>query len=39
VDDHDLGARFLQGHLTATAALIALILKSRPDDVRTGAGL
>jgi hypothetical protein len=35
VDDHDLAAQLLQNHFTATAALIALMLKNLPDDVRT----
>jgi hypothetical protein len=33
--DHDLAAKLLQDHFTATAALIALMLKNLPDDVRT----
>jgi hypothetical protein len=35
VDDYDLAAKLLQDHFTATAALIALMLKNPPDDVRT----
>ena len=30
-----LAARLLRDHFTATAALIALMLKNLPDDVRT----
>jgi hypothetical protein len=37
VHDHDLATRLLQDHFTATAALIALMLKNLPDDVRTRA--
>lgn len=33
--DHELAAKLLQDHFTATAALIALMLKNLPDDVRT----
>lgn len=35
MDDHDLAAQLLRDHFTATAALIALMLKNLPDDVRT----
>jgi hypothetical protein len=35
MDDHQLAAKLLQDHFTATAALIALMLKNLPDDVRT----
>ena len=35
MDDHELAAKLLQDHFTATAALIALMLKNLPDDVRT----
>lgn len=35
MDDYDLAAKLLQDHFTATAALIALMLKNPPDDVRT----
>ena len=35
VDDHDLAAQLLKDHLTASAALIALMLKNLPDEVRT----
>jgi hypothetical protein len=35
MDDHDLAFKLLQDHLTATAALVALMLKNLPDDVRT----
>ena len=34
--DHELAAKLLQDHFTATSALIALMLKNLPDDVRTG---
>lgn len=34
MNDHDLAAKLLQDHFTATAALIAVILKNLPDDVR-----
>ena len=37
VNDRDLAAKLLQDHFTATAALIALMLKNLPDDVRTRA--
>ena len=37
MDDDDLAAKLLQDHFTATAALIALMLKNLPDDVRTRA--
>jgi hypothetical protein len=33
--DHELAAKLLQDHFTSTAALIALMLKNLPDDVRT----
>ena len=33
--DHELAAKLLQDHFTATAALIVLMLKNLPDDVRT----
>jgi hypothetical protein len=35
MDDHELATKFQQDHFTATAALIALMLKNLPDDVRT----
>jgi len=35
MDDHDLAAKLLHDHFTAAAALIALMLKNLPDDVRT----
>jgi hypothetical protein len=35
VDDNDLAGRLIGDHLTASAALIALMLKNLPDDVRT----
>ena len=35
MDDHELAANLLRDHFTATAALIALMLKNLPDDVRT----
>ena len=35
MDDHDLAAKLLHDHLTACAALIALMVKNLPDDVRT----
>jgi hypothetical protein len=35
MDDHDLAARLLRDHFTATAALLALMLENPPDDVRT----
>ena len=35
MDNHDLAAKLLQDHFTATAALIALMLKNLPDEVRT----
>lgn len=35
MDDPDLAARLIQDHFPATAALIALMLKNLPDDVRT----
>jgi hypothetical protein len=35
VDAHGLAAKLLQDHFTATAALIALMLKYLPDGVRT----
>jgi Mg-chelatase subunit ChlD len=35
MDDHELAAQLLQNHFTATAALIALMLKNLPADVRT----
>jgi hypothetical protein len=35
MNDRDLAAKLLQDHFTATAALIALMLKNLPDDVRT----
>ena len=35
MDDRELAARLLKDHFTATAALIALMLKNLPDDVRT----
>lgn len=33
--DHVFAAKLLQDHFTASAALIALMLKNRPDEVRT----
>jgi hypothetical protein len=33
--DHDLAAKLLRDHFTATAALIALMLKDLPEFVRT----
>ena len=35
--DHALAANLLPDHFTATAALIAIMLKNLPDDVRTRA--
>ena len=35
MDDRELAERLLRDHFTATAALIALMLKNLPDDVRT----
>jgi hypothetical protein len=35
MNDHDLAAKLLRDYFTATAALIALMLKNLPDDVRT----
>jgi len=35
MDDQALAAKLLSDHFTATAALIALMLKNLPDDVRT----
>ena len=35
MDDAELAARLLRDHFTATAALIALMLKNLPDEVRT----
>jgi hypothetical protein len=34
-DDHELAARLLQNHFTAIAALIALMVKNLPYEVRT----
>jgi len=34
MDDHELATKLLQDHFTATATLIALMLKNLPDDVR-----
>jgi hypothetical protein len=35
MSDDLIAAKLLQGQFTATAALIALMLKNLPDDVRT----
>jgi hypothetical protein len=35
VDDHDLAERLLKDHFLAPTALIALMLKNLPDEVRT----
>jgi hypothetical protein len=35
MDDRDRAATLLQAHFAASAALIALMLKNLPDDVRT----
>ena len=35
MSDRQLAAQLLKGHHTAAAALIALMLKNLPDDVRT----
>ena len=35
MDDHELATKLLHDHFTATAALIALMLKNLPDEVRT----
>jgi hypothetical protein len=35
MNDHDPAAKLLEDHFTATAALIALMLKKLPDEVRT----
>jgi hypothetical protein len=35
VNDHDLAAKLVQDHFTATAALIAVMVKHLPDDVST----
>jgi hypothetical protein len=35
MEDHDLAAKLLQDRFTASAALIALMLKNLPDGVRT----
>ena len=35
MEDHDLAAHLLRNPFTATAALIVLMLKNLPDDVRT----
>jgi len=35
MNDGDLAERFLRDHFTATAALIALMLKDLPEFVRT----
>ena len=35
MDDHHLAERLLKDHHTVAAALIALMLKTLPDDVRT----
>jgi len=35
MDDHDLAATLLKDHFTATAALVALMLKNLSDEVRT----
>ena len=35
MDDHELAAKLLQDHFTATAALIALMLKDLPEFVRS----
>jgi hypothetical protein len=34
MDDRALATKLLQDHFTASAALIALMLKDLPDDVR-----
>ena len=36
VEEDDLAAKLPQDHFTSTAALIALMLKNLPDDVRMG---
>lgn len=35
MDDRELAEKLLRGHFIASAALIALMLKNLPDDVRT----
>lgn len=35
MDDHELAAKLLQDHFTATAALIAIMLKNLAANVRT----
>jgi hypothetical protein len=35
MNDHDLAKRLLKTHRTGAAALIALMLKNLPDEVRT----
>jgi hypothetical protein len=35
MDDHELAKKLQQNHFTATAALIALMLKDLPEFVRT----
>jgi hypothetical protein len=35
MDAYELANKLLEDHFTATAALIALMLKDLPDDVRT----
>jgi hypothetical protein len=37
MDDRDLAQALLKDHFTATAALIALMLKNLPDEVRARA--
>jgi hypothetical protein len=37
MDDGELARQLLQDHFTATAALIALMLKNLPDGVKTRA--
>lgn len=37
MDDRELAERFLRNHFTAAAALIALMLKNLPHDVRERA--
>jgi len=34
-EDRALAEKLLQGHFTATAALVALMLRNLPDDVKT----
>ena len=35
MNDHDLAGTLLKDHFTATAALVAVVLKNLPDDVGT----